>query len=123
MAQWWVHWSEIDANGDRNFHMNPILPMLPLEGDDLLVKLRNHMHTMIEWGLQKRMAEVESRYAAIVQADERAEDQALQRKPGADSSALAAGRVGSTIITGNKRSHSRRDSNSELMAHAAADLA
>ena len=70
VAQWWVHWSEIDTDGDRNFHMNSILPMLALEGDDLLSKLRNPTHTIIEWGLQTRMAEVKSRYAAIAQADQ-----------------------------------------------------
>ena len=90
--------------------MNPILPMLPLDGDDLLIKLCNSIHTIIEWGLQTRMAEVKSRYAAIAQADERAKDQALQRKRGADSNTLAAGR--STTSTGDKRSHSRRDSES-----------
>ena len=116
VTQWCVHWSEIDANGHRNFHMNLVLPMLPRDGDDLLIKLRNPVHTIIEWGLKERMAEVEYRYTAIAQADERAQDQALQRKRGADSSALATGRSISTISTGDKCSHSRRDSDSGLGA-------
>ena len=80
VAHWWVHWSEIDNNGNRNFHMNQIQPALLLEGNDLLTKLRNPLHTIIEWGLQKRRTEVKGRYAAIAQADERAKDQALQPK-------------------------------------------
>ena len=123
VAQWWVHWNEVDGNGDRKFYMNQILSTLLLEGDDLLVKLRNRMQTIIEWGLQKRMAEVKGRYAAVARADERATNQALELKRGADSSALAASKSESTTSTGNKRSHSRRDSNSELMAHAAASSA
>ena len=110
IAHWWVHWSEIDTNGNRNFHMNQIQPGLLLDENDplLLNKLRDPLHTIIEWGLQKRMAEVESRYAAFAQADERAKDQALQRKRGADSSA------GRPTNTGDKRSHSRRDSDNGL---------
>ena len=123
MAHWWVHWSEIDANGDRNFHMNRVIPGLLLEEDDLLVKLRNPMHTIIEWGLQKRMAEVKSRYATLAEADERAEDQVMHGKRGADSSALAAGMSGDTKSTGHKRSHSRIDSNSEHVADAATSSA
>lgn len=107
IVQWWVHWSEIDTNGDRSFHMNNLQPSLMLEGNDLLNRLRNHLHTIIEWGLQKRMVEVKSRYAAIAQADEKAKDRALQRKCEANSSA------GKPISTGGKRPHSRRDSNNE----------
>ena len=52
VVQWWVHWTEIDSDGNRKWHMNSILPMLPLQqGNDLLRKLRDPTHAIIEWGL------------------------------------------------------------------------
>lgn len=80
IAQWWVHWTEVDPMGKRNFHMNRILPTVPIEGPSILSKLRDPTHTIIEWGLRTRMLEVKARYPAIFKADMEAQNKTLKRK-------------------------------------------
>lgn len=84
IAQWWVHWTEVDIAGNRNFHMNSIGPMIPIEGIGILGRLRDKAQAIIEWGLNARMPRVLTRYPAIFKADEEARDKALKIKTPAD---------------------------------------
>ncbi|KAI4167744.1 MAG: hypothetical protein LQ348_007606 [Seirophora lacunosa] len=84
IVQWWVHWTEVNEAGHRNFHMNSIAPMIPIEGIGILGKLRDKAQAIIEWGLNTRMPQVLTRYPAIFKADEEARDKALKSKTPAD---------------------------------------
>ena len=112
IAQWWVHWTEVEDNGTRLFHMNPVLPGQVIEGTGRLGKLRDPTHAILEWGLNTRMPIVRSRYAAIREGDEEAQRQALKSK---DRVAGGSDPVASSSMdTSNKRSWSERDSGGAL---------
>ncbi|KAL8951665.1 MAG: hypothetical protein Q9222_002371 [Ikaeria aurantiellina] len=77
VAQFWVHWTEIDAAGQRLFHMNSIAPMKALEGPHLLGWFRSKAQAIVEWGLKTRMPEVTAYYDAIYRADYQAQKKAI----------------------------------------------
>ncbi|KAL8831239.1 MAG: hypothetical protein Q9170_005383 [Blastenia crenularia] len=77
IAQFWVHWTELDAAGVRNFHMNSIAPIINIEGRETLSILRDKAQAIVEWGLNTRMPEVAAYYPAIYSADKKAQNKAL----------------------------------------------
>ena len=78
--EWYVHWAEVCADGKIKYHMDWTKAVMFRE-EDTLRKLRGPVHSILEWGLFKRLPMLKERYDLILEAEQQEMREKLAATP------------------------------------------
>ena len=81
----WIHWAEVRSNGKVHFHMNRVFGCL-FDDDDVLGKIRNVAHNIIDWGLNERLDLLKQVYSKVWEGEpKRVRELAIQMQTRKDA--------------------------------------